>query len=92
MKTTIVGTRLQNDSGEDFLVISVPWECLKTPDAAGDTILAFSIFQFPFVFATLRADGRWHYIGPGPLTAICEAKIDQNPQWHEISVSFSDPE
>ena|SRR5437867_13446214 len=89
MKTEIVGTRLQDDSGEDFLVISVPWESLKDPDAAANTILAFDIFHFPFVFATRRADGQWIYVGPESLTAICESKIGQNPRWQTIPVSFS---
>jgi len=89
MKTEIVGTRLQDDSGEDFLVISVPWESLKDPDAAANTILAFGIFHFPFVFATHRADGQWIYVGPESLTAICESKIGQNPRWQTIPVSFS---
>ena len=31
MNTTITGTRLQDDTGADFLVINVPWRWLATP-------------------------------------------------------------
>ena len=86
MNTTLVGIRLQDETGADFLVISVPPGSLATPDAAGDTLMAFSSFEFPHVFASRRADGKWIYVGLDSLTAICESKLGQNPEWQEIRV------
>jgi hypothetical protein len=36
MNTTIIGTRLQDETGTDFLVISVPWESMATPEVGQD--------------------------------------------------------
>ena len=89
MNTTITGIRLQDEIGDDFLVINVPWECLATRKAVGDTIMTFRDFEFPYVFASCPPDGRWIYAGPGKLTAICESKLGQDPKWQEIPVSPS---
>ena len=87
MATTIIGTRLQDETRVDFLVVSVPWESVATPQAAEDTLLAFLHFQFPFVLATRSPDGQWNYLGNAALT-MCESKLGQNPNWQEIPVSF----
>ena len=87
MTTTITGIRLQDEIGDDFLVISVPWECLATPKAAAETIMAFSDFDFPYILASCPPDGRWIYAGPGKLTVISETRLGQNPKWQEIPVS-----
>ena len=90
MDTTIIGTRLQDETGADFLVINVPWRWLATPEVAGETIMALSIFEFPYVFA-IRRTGRWLYLGKDSLTAICESILGQRPRWQEITVSSSSP-
>lgn len=89
MTATITGIRLQDEIGDDFLVINVPWECLATRKAVGDTIMTFRDFEFPYVFASCPPDGRWIYAGPGKLTAICDSKLGQDPKWQEIPVSPS---
>jgi hypothetical protein len=38
MATTIIGTRLQDETGVDFLVVSIPWESVATRQAAEDTL------------------------------------------------------
>ena len=86
MNTTITGTRLQDEIGDDFLVISVPWDCLATSKRARNTITELSGFDFPYVFASCPPDGQWIYAGPGKLTAICEFKLGQDPEWQEIPV------
>ena len=48
--------------------------------------MAFSSFEFPHVFASRRADGKWIYVGLDSWTAICESKLGQNPEWQEIRV------
>ena len=90
MNKTITGTRLQDETGADFLVVNVPWRWLATPEVAGKTIMAFSIFEFPYVFA-IRRTGRWLYLGKDSLTAICESILGQRPKWQGISVSSSSP-
>ena len=85
MNTTITGTRLQDEIGDDFLVINVPWDWLATP-VEWDTTTVVSIFEFPHVFASRREDGRWFYLGEGSLTAICESRLGQDPEWQEIPV------
>jgi hypothetical protein len=86
--TTIIGARLQDENEDDFLVISVPWERIATLDGAGETFMAFSNFRFPKVFPSRHPDGRRVYLGDNSLTAICESRLGQNPNWQEILVSF----
>ena len=88
--TTITGTRLQDETGADFLVVSVPWKWLATPEVAGETIMAFSIFDFPYVVA-IRRTGRWLYLGKDSLTTVCDSLLGQRPKWQEITVSSSSP-
>jgi hypothetical protein len=85
LNTTLIGTRLQDENGVDFLVINVPWNWLATP-VDWDTTTAVSIFEFPLVFASRREDGRWFYLGENSLTAICESRLGQEPTWQEIVV------
>ena len=84
MNTTLIGIRLQDEAGDDFLVINVPWDWLATPGMGSTT--AVSVFEFPHVFASRREDGRWFYLGEGSLTAICESRLGQDPEWQEIPV------
>jgi hypothetical protein len=84
---SIRGARLQDESGTDFLVISVPWESVATPEAAENTCTAFLHYQFPWVLASCSPDGEWNYIGKDSLTAICRSQLGQNPDWQDIPVS-----
>ena len=88
MNTTLIGTRLQDQAGTDFLVINVPWNWLATPEVEWDpTTVAQSVFEFQHVFASCReGDGKWLYLGERSLTAICESKLGQNPEWQKIPV------
>ena len=86
MKTMLSGTRLQDDAGDDFLVINVPWDWLATP-VEWDRTTTVSVFKFPHVFASRRdRDSKWVYLGATSLTAICESKLGQDPEWQEIPV------
>jgi hypothetical protein len=78
-------TRLQDETGADFLVINVPWRWLATPEVARERIAALSAFEFSYVFA-IRRTGRWLYLGSDSLTAICESILGQRPKWQAITV------
>jgi hypothetical protein len=41
-----MGTRLQDETGADFVVFNLPWKLLATPDMAGATMIAFKNFDF----------------------------------------------
>jgi hypothetical protein len=88
MNTTLIGTRLQDEAGTDFLVINVPFIWLAKPEVEWNpTTVAESVFEFPHVFASRReTDGKWVYRGENSLTAICEYKLGQNPEWQKIPV------
>ena len=52
MKTMLSGTRLQDDAGDDFLVINVPWDWLATPvewdkDYYGERFQIFACLREP---------------------------------------------
>ena len=76
---TLMCTRLQDETGAGFLVISLTSDWLATPEAATQTIRALRSFKFPYVCAIRRA-GRWIYVGKDSLTAICESRLGQNPE------------
>jgi hypothetical protein len=78
MKTNIMGTRLRDETGADFVVFNLPWKLLATPDMARATMIAFKNFDFAFAFAIRRA-GRWIYVAKESLKAICESKLGQRP-------------
>lgn len=84
MKTNITGTRLQDETGADFVVFNLPWKLLATPDMARATMIAFKNFDFAFAFAIRRA-GRWIYVAKESLKAICESKLGQRPNWKETA-------
>ena len=82
--TQIVGKLLEKENGGHILVVSVPWTVLATSESLADAVLAFSVIDTGLVLAAEEAPGRWRYVGEASLTAICEARIGQSPQWDMI--------